>query len=1565
MKYAYPWDELKPLSCTGRKWNERERGTLDDSLGGFSTTLVDSLDMFALIGDYAGFRKYVRMVINDVHFNRNVNVSVFETNIRVLGGMLSAHMLLVDPIFGPILMETRLSEEERNGEVPPFTYNGELLDMSLDLGNRMLPAFRTKTGLPSHLVNLKYGIPKSNKKAAKETCVAAAGTLLLEFGILSRLSGVSTFESAAKRAVNVIWEKRSSLNLLGITLNIETGSWKQTHSSIGAGVDSFYEYLLKTYILFGDAKYLKMFEKAYEAVNTYILDGINYQEVSMSTGNKYQGIVSSLAAFWPALQVLKGDIDGGKQTFEGFYELWSKYNAIPDLYHLDSSKLLQYGRDWPLRPELVESAYHLYTATRDIKYLKVAQHVIHTLQNTSRVKCGYASIADVRNHRLDDRMDSYFLSETTKYLFLIFHEAYLHPPVSTMEEDKQKDKCASQSNLNNGQDIDVDVEDLSNDISGSPSECIAWRQTGDCDGRGRREPQFDNVDCDVEIDTYKSGYCECAGTNMYNLHDQIQRFNCGHPPFTCAEECKKYFSNYHAGNKVVSQEGANQQRNGNRDNTVFNDQNEPLPIDMNRVVFSTEGHIFLLWSKLRPSRLPKYESRASSSENYKDVTLSNCPSQENIDMDSEEGNTFFSNTITKPVATNLKRDANGNIQKHGKGTSAKGKQLPKAINIQPETGLKYMAYALGQHLASGGSLSLSGENKIKLECDYRGMCTIGNSNEDDNYALGKILLSIQGGENNTRKDLLTLKGSTAQFGVTVNATHVLGEPLIAEPLDSCTPLTGASYHNAIVLVERGDCSFVAKARNVERAGGAAMIVMDKGGTSYVDEHGETVSVESLQENENFQMADDGTGEDITIPSLLISERYGNKLLDALADDLAENDKVEDEDGRFYVIDMWSDDRRLNPGAAANNNDKKTIRTTTPQVFPLSVLLNMGLLPSNLKKTRRNSVKVLESFLQIKASDSKRIQEKSKKYGIEWQSYDSVAKCNRCEKPFTPLRRKHHCRQCGLIYCSTCTSEKIKVEGSNNLKRVCRRCTNNNSSETSTPLKQSNSNKTTQQLIQDANFYYNGKLENDANVTCNFDGILYFGIAKWYRVVEGSSEDNIDPLTTTSANSRPIYEEKIIRAKDTIYKVTREDIGYKLKCIIFQGKSTSLHDANKKITVITDEIVRRAVPSLENASIQIGLRPHKHTLKCDRTTRICTAAGKYREGETLYVEPNIRGLEIGGNVFIVCRFLRCKEKFDNYGNALNGSKKNTQGNGLPHDKVTMASVLYNFKAETDNELSVEEGDILTCVETDTIDDNDEWIFCMSSNGNKFGAVPRSYVKLYSMPVLTTSEIWGDRVPDLYGEDEALCRYWRSMIGNYLKFDTVAETKKRFEYNLGKSDCGKLIVCEIEMFRDNKQGEIEPLGKAVRSMPVGPIEPAPPRVDDLKIVGSLSINSTLKAQYIYYGGMEGASRFVWIRVNKDGSREELVESKTYKVVQADIGCKIRVKITPVRECGMEGKPTASASVKIMENVETVASDSTNDSSSIDNKSTTTSKRINRLKKARASLVAANLASVKYDS
>lgn len=93
MRYAYPDDELKPLSCVGRRWDSRERGTLDDSLGGYALTLIDSLSTLAMLGDARGFNDAVSTVVREVTFDRDVTVSVFEANIRVLGGLLSAHML--------------------------------------------------------------------------------------------------------------------------------------------------------------------------------------------------------------------------------------------------------------------------------------------------------------------------------------------------------------------------------------------------------------------------------------------------------------------------------------------------------------------------------------------------------------------------------------------------------------------------------------------------------------------------------------------------------------------------------------------------------------------------------------------------------------------------------------------------------------------------------------------------------------------------------------------------------------------------------------------------------------------------------------------------------------------------------------------------------------------------------------------------------------------------------------------------------------------------------------------------------------------------------------------------------------------------------------------------------------------------------------------------------------------------------------------------------------------------------------------------------------------------------
>jgi len=77
---------------------------------------------------------------------------------------------------------------------------------------------------------------------------------------------------------------------------------------------------------------------------------------------------------------------------------------------------------YPLRPELVESLYYLYQATRDPMWLQIGKAIVFTLQNHTRVTCGYAGVADVKTGQLEDHMNSFFLAETLKYLYLLFDD---------------------------------------------------------------------------------------------------------------------------------------------------------------------------------------------------------------------------------------------------------------------------------------------------------------------------------------------------------------------------------------------------------------------------------------------------------------------------------------------------------------------------------------------------------------------------------------------------------------------------------------------------------------------------------------------------------------------------------------------------------------------------------------------------------------------------------------------------------------------------------------------------------------------------------------------------------------------------------------------------------------------------------------------------------------------------------------------------------------------------------------------------------------------------------------
>ena len=232
-----------PLSCKGRyRSKSAPRGDIDEVLGNFTLTLVDSLDTLALLNRADKFETAVRNVIETVSFDKDIVVSVFESNIRMLGGLLSGHVSL--------LYMRRKSQQHRDRFA---WYKDELLHLAKDLGDRLLPAFNTPTGLPTSRVNLKHGLTRELLSTEKDkfTCTACAGTLLLEFTLLSRLTGEPEFEDRVTKAMDFLWDKRNRVSdLVGTTINVNDGEWLSKDASIGAGIDSYYEYLFKVGIFF-------------------------------------------------------------------------------------------------------------------------------------------------------------------------------------------------------------------------------------------------------------------------------------------------------------------------------------------------------------------------------------------------------------------------------------------------------------------------------------------------------------------------------------------------------------------------------------------------------------------------------------------------------------------------------------------------------------------------------------------------------------------------------------------------------------------------------------------------------------------------------------------------------------------------------------------------------------------------------------------------------------------------------------------------------------------------------------------------------------------------------------------------------------------------------------------------------------------------------------------------------------------------------------------------------------------------------------------------------------------
>ncbi|CAJ0956921.1 unnamed protein product, partial [Mesorhabditis belari] len=399
LDFAFPFDELKPISCAGH-----------DTWGSFSLTLIDALDTLLVMGNATEFRRAVDLVLATVNPEANVNVSVFETNIRVVGGLLTAHMLA--------------GRVEGMPLEPGWPCSGPLLRLAERMAERLLPAFNTDTGMPFGTVNLKYGVHKTETPI---TCTAGVGTFLLEFGALSRLTGDPQYEKAALRALDALWKSRSPIGLVGNHINVQTAVWTATDAGIGAGVDSYFEYLVKGALLFQRPHLMKQFYEFEDSINRNVRHGDWFHWVSMTKGVTSLPIYQSLEAFWPGLLTLVGKVDDASRIMLQYSTLLRRYGIPPEFYHLTDQEPVNGRAAYPLRPEMAESLMYLYRATDDPHWLELAAQMVDAIESSAKTRCGYATVNKVQDHSIEDRMESFFLAETTKYLYLIFDpENFLH-----------------------------------------------------------------------------------------------------------------------------------------------------------------------------------------------------------------------------------------------------------------------------------------------------------------------------------------------------------------------------------------------------------------------------------------------------------------------------------------------------------------------------------------------------------------------------------------------------------------------------------------------------------------------------------------------------------------------------------------------------------------------------------------------------------------------------------------------------------------------------------------------------------------------------------------------------------------------------------------------------------------------------------------------------------------------------------------------------------------------------------------------------------------------------------
>uniref|UniRef100_A0A0N5AJW1 alpha-1,2-Mannosidase n=1 Tax=Syphacia muris TaxID=451379 RepID=A0A0N5AJW1_9BILA len=414
--YAWGHDHLKPLSKSYSEWF------------GLGLTIVDSLDTMIIMGLDEEFEEARSWVAESLTFEKNVFVNFFETSIRILGGLLSAYHLSGERMF---------------------------VEKAEDVGKRLLAAYTGSSPIPVSDVNLKSSAKQP--PGSGESSLSEVTTVQIEFRDLSRVTGNSTFEtltfSTSEHIHKLGCDKYDGL--CGMFLDPIAGTFRDVSTiTVGARADSYYEYLLKQWLQTG--KKIDWLKDDYvKAIAAMEKNLIRKSEPSKLTfigeilpSNKYSPKMDHLACFLAgtlALGTLNGlpnsHLELGEALGSGCHRMYQTPTGLwPEIIYFNTVAgrgtdilIKEMDAHCLLRPEAIEAWFYLYRVTKNKMYQEWGWEAFKALLKYAKVENGFSSVNSVKRIPVlyRDMMESFFLAETLKYLYLLFDDEGTDIPLST------------------------------------------------------------------------------------------------------------------------------------------------------------------------------------------------------------------------------------------------------------------------------------------------------------------------------------------------------------------------------------------------------------------------------------------------------------------------------------------------------------------------------------------------------------------------------------------------------------------------------------------------------------------------------------------------------------------------------------------------------------------------------------------------------------------------------------------------------------------------------------------------------------------------------------------------------------------------------------------------------------------------------------------------------------------------------------------------------------------------------------------------------------------------------